>query len=172
MKRHLTLSTTSQHGRNEATTVEAIANRTRASAGATSVSDPVRGHVAHRASARVWKHTLILTGTLNADSAHELEEEIECLCQEGVEILTLDLRHLDEIDDTGVTAIASCGGACEMEGRDFAVIPGGRLIQRALTEGGAGEFLTPDPSASLARRFSASSSDIFADMTTAMIKSL
>ena len=46
------------------------------------------------ASAPVWRHKLILTGKLDHRSAPELEEEIECLCQEGVTILTLDLRQL------------------------------------------------------------------------------
>jgi hypothetical protein len=57
------------------------------------LSAPARPHLT-LASAPVWRHELTLTGTLDHRSAAELEEEIECLCQEGVTILTLDLRQL------------------------------------------------------------------------------
>ncbi len=118
-------------------------------------------------SAPVWRHTLVLKGTLDSRSASELEDEIDCLYQEGVTILTLDLRQLDAIDSTGVTVITSGGSACTTRGRDFAVIPGSRSIHRALAKGGAGDFLTPDPNAILARRLSSrSSDDHFSDVST------
>ena len=107
MKRHLTLSTTSRYARNQGDTAEAVADRTRASDDETSLSEAAhaRPHLTP-ASAPVWRHKLILTGKLDYHSAPELEEEIECLCEEGVTILTLDLRQLDAVDSTGVTAIA------------------------------------------------------------------
>ena len=53
------------------------------------------------ASPPVWRHTLILTGRLGTGSTPELQEEIECLCQEGVTSVVLDLRRLDSIEPVG-----------------------------------------------------------------------
>jgi anti-anti-sigma regulatory factor len=97
------------------------------------------------ASAPVWKHKLILTGRLDCSTVVELEDEIECLCEEGVRTLTLDLRQLDAIDPVGARAIACGGAACKEQGRDFAVVPGSPVIQRALAEAGAEGLLAGDP---------------------------
>jgi anti-anti-sigma factor len=174
MKRHLTLSTTSQYARSQDDTAEAVVDRTRASDDEISLSEAA--HARPRltpASAPVWRHKLILTGKLDYRSAPELEEEIECLCQEGVTTLTLDLRHLDAIDSTGVTAIASGSTACKRRGHDFAVIPGSREIRSALAEAGAADLLAPDPNESVVRCLSSRSSDgSRSDRSTTMIKSL
>ncbi len=92
------------------------------------------------ASLPVWRHKLILTGRLDSRTVVELEDEIECLCEEGVRTLTLDLRELDAIDPVGARAIAFHGAACKKRGRDFAVIPGSPFVHRALAEAG-GESL-------------------------------
>lgn len=153
MKPHLTLSTTN-HEMSLSGAAHALPHLTLA-------SEPV------------WRHKLILTGRLDYHSAAELEEEIECLCQEGVTILTLDLRQLDTIDATGATTIASRGAACKRRGHDFAVIPGSRPVHRVLAEAGAANLLRTDPNESVVRRFSSHSSDgSFPDRSTAMIKSL
>jgi len=44
----------------------------------------------------VWRHTLVLTGRLDARSGPELQDEIECLYQEGVSSLVLDIRQLGQ----------------------------------------------------------------------------
>lgn len=174
MTHHLTLSTASQHARNQGDEVEAASNRTRGSDSEANLS--VAAHSRPQltlASTPVWRHRLILTGKLDCRSASELEEEIECLCQEGVTILTLDLRQLDAIDPTGATVVAFCGAACQRRGHDFAVVPGSRVIHRALTEAGATDLLTLDPNESVVRRFSSRSSDGFSsDRSTTMIKNL
>jgi anti-anti-sigma factor len=97
----------------------------------------------HLASERSWQHTLVLTGTLDRRSAAELEEEIECLCEEGVTSLTLDLRLLEEMDATGVQVIAFRSTLCRRRGHELAVIPGSAAIQRALVEAGAEFVLEP-----------------------------
>ncbi len=174
MQRHPTSSTTSLYARNQNDTAEAVADRTRVGEGEISLSEaaPARPRLT-LASEPVWRHELILTGRLDYRSAPELEEEIECLCQEGVTILTLDLRQLEAIDSTGVTAIAFRGTACKREGHDFAVIPGSRAIRSALAEGGAANLLTSDSNESVVRRFSSRSSDgSRSDRSTTMIKSL
>ena len=174
MTHHLTLSTASQHARSQGDEVEAASDRTRAGDGEAnlSVAAHFRPHLT-LASTPVWRHRLILTGKLDYRSASELEEEIECLCQEGVTILTLDLRQLDAIDPTGATVIAFCGAACRRRGHDFAVIPGSRVIHRVLTEAGATDLLTLDRNESVVRHYSSCSSDRFSsDRSTTMIQNL
>ncbi len=92
-------------------------------------------------SVGVWKHTLILTGALDHHSAHELEAEIERLCEEGVTSITLDLRELTYIDSIGVAVIAFRSGLCKRRGYDFAVIPGSPLIHRAFEQAGVTNVL-------------------------------
>jgi anti-anti-sigma factor len=177
MKRHLTLSAMSQYAHAQGEDTEAVADRARGtSAGDGEIGLSEAAHARPQltlASPPVWRHKLILTGKLNHHSAPEFEEEIECLCEEGVTTLTLDLRQLDAIDPTGVTAIACSGAVCKGRGHDFAVIPGSRVIHRALAEAGATDLLAPDPSESVVLRFSSRSSDgFFSDRSTTMIKSL
>lgn len=174
MTHHLTLSAAGQHARKQGDEVEVIADRTRVSDGEASLS--VAAHARPHlmlASTLVWRHRLILTGKLDCRSASELEEEIECLCEEGVTILTLDLRQLDAIDPTGALVVACRGAACKRRGHDFVVIPGSRVIHRALVEAGATDLLTLDPNESVVRHFSSRSSDGFSsDRSTTMIKNL
>ncbi len=174
MKRHLTVPTMSQHALDHGDTAGAVANRTPAGDGQASLSQAA--HVRPQltlASEPVWRHKLILTGKLDHRSAPELEEEIECLCEEGVTTFTLDLRQLHAIDSTGATVIARRGAVCKMRGHDFTVISGSRIIHRALAEAGATDLLTPDPNASVARRFPSRSPDgSAAYRSTAMVKSL
>ena len=174
MTHHLTLSTASRHARNQGDEVEAASNRARAGDGEANLS--VAAHSGPHptlASTPVWRHRLILTGKLDYRSASELEEEIECLCEEGVTNLTLDLRQLDAIDPTGATVVAFSGAACRGRGQDFAVIPGSRVIHRAVAEAGAADLLTLDRNEGVVRRFSSRSSDgSFSDRSTTMIRTL
>jgi anti-anti-sigma factor len=125
------------------------------------------------ATAPVWMHKLILKGKLDHRTVVELEDEIECLCEEGVTILTLDLRQLDAIDSVGARAIASGGVTCRQRGRDFVVVPGSPVIHRALTEAGAEGLLAGDPSETGARPIATSTSDEPPSATsTAMVKNL
>jgi anti-anti-sigma factor len=164
----------SQHALDQGDTAEAVASRAPAGDGQSSLSETAHARPQLTlASEPVWRHKLTLTGKLDHRSAPELEEEIECLCEEGVTTLTLDLRQLDAIDSTGATAIARRGAVCKMRGRDFAVIPGSRVIHRALAEAGATDLLMPDPNASVVRRFPSRSADgSAAYRSTAIIKSL
>ncbi len=125
------------------------------------------------ASPPAWKHKLILMGRLDHRSAPDLEEEIECLCQEGVTTLTLDLRQLSVIDSAGVNAIAFRGAAYRRRGRDFAVISGSHFVSRALAEAGATDLLAPDRQETVVRVLPGRSLDgLLPSRSTAMIKSL
>ena len=66
--------------------------------------------------APLWRHTVVLTGRLDDSSAPELEEEIECLYQEGVTSITVDLSRLDEVDMTGVDAVGMLGARYKRQG--------------------------------------------------------
>ncbi len=172
MRRHLTPSTTSLRALDRSDGAEAVADRTPAGDGRASLSETTHARPQLTlASAPVWRHKLILTGELDHRSAPELDEEIECLCEEGVTTLTLDLRQLDAIDSAGVTVIARRGAICKMRGHDFAVISGSRVICGALVEAGAVDLLTLDPNTSVVRR-SCPADDSAAYRSTAMIKSL
>jgi anti-anti-sigma factor len=131
------------------------------------------------ASAPVWRHKLILTGMLNYRTAVELEDEIECLCEEGVTTLILDLRQLDVIDSAGARTIAYRGAVCKKRGRDFTVIPGSPTIHRALAEAGAGRLAANDSDdpgnaveTGVLRLSTGYSDNSPRDMSTAMIKNL
>src|SRR5947208_2320809 len=115
MKRHLMSSTTSQHADDRNTAHATVANG----------SDAAPAHSRPRLTlvhTRAWSHTLILRGSLDRRSASELEDEIECLRQEGVTALTLDLRQLDAIDPRGAQVIASQRAPFEVQGPRFAVL--------------------------------------------------
>lgn len=86
-------------------------------------------------------HTLILTGSLDRGSVHQLETEIERLCEEGVTGITLDLRELSYIEAIGVAVVAFRCGLCLRRGYDFALIRGPRVVQRAFEQAGLSELL-------------------------------
>jgi anti-anti-sigma factor len=169
MESHLTSSSsTTGHVRNQDRTAEVLAYP-----GSISARDVGSGRVravpaqAHLTlvSAPGWRHKLILTGSLDHRTAVELEEEIECLCEEGVTTLTLDLRQLDAIDAAGARAIALRGVVCEQRGRNLTVIPGSPVVHRALAEAGAESLLAGDPG-------ERATDGSRGDTSTAMIKNL
>ncbi len=150
MKRHLTLATSNGHARHGL--------------------PRSRPRPVHE---RAWRHTLILTGTLDGRSAPELEEEIECLCQEGVTHLTLDLRQLEALDTRGAHVIAFRSTLCRRRGHGFTVIPGSDTVQRALVDAGAAEALTHADGAPRASRVDAPAAiAVGANVATRMVRYL
>jgi ABC-type transporter Mla MlaB component len=115
MKRHLRLSSMSSDVH------EHEAGQALVAGGAATAAAPRPAHLA-LVSTPPWSHTLILTGRLNEDSAPELEDEIECLREEGVSSLTLDLRRLEAVDESALEVIASQGASFRSSGRRFAVL--------------------------------------------------
>jgi len=87
------------------------------------------------------EHTVVLIGELDSGSAHELEAEIERLCEERVTSITLDLRQLTYIDQVGVAVIAFRCRLCQRRGHEFALIPGGRRIHRVFEAAGVASLL-------------------------------
>jgi anti-anti-sigma regulatory factor len=114
----------------------------------------------------VWRHTLILTGNLSTSSAPDLQEEIECLYQEGVTSLVLDLRRLDVIELGAVQAVASLSALYKRRGISVAAIGGRPSVHHALMEAETmNERIGP-------RRFGRPMDDVGRDRSTEMIKQL
>jgi len=142
MKRQLMTSAASVGTRSERGGSRSLTTKTRAAFdSSTQAAQTTSEPPPTLTSVGVWKHTLTLTGALDHNSAHELEAEIERLCEEGVTSITLDLRELTYIDSIGVAVIAFRCNLCKRRGYDFAVIPGSRLIQRAFEQAGVTNLL-------------------------------
>jgi len=121
----------------------------------------------------VWRHTLILTGKLNSDSTPELDEEIECLYQEGVTSVVLDLRRLDAIQLAAIPGIASLSSVYKLRGLDVAVIGGSALVHCTLADADAVEVLAREPHERIvSRNFSRSTNGAFFARSTRIIKAL
>ena len=88
------------------------------------------------ASVSNWRHRLVLQGELTQRSAHELEIEIERLCEEGVTDITLDLSELGRIDAVGVAVVAFRCGLCQKRGYGIGLVPGPEQVQRAFARAG------------------------------------
>jgi anti-anti-sigma factor len=142
MERHLTTSTVRIVKRNEGGSRGLGAKRGNAALDRSIRTAPTRGQSgAPSCAARVWTHTLVLTGGLTHRSAQALEAEIERLCDEGVTAITLDLRQLGHIDSIGVAVVAFRCGLCLRRGLGFTLIPGSQPIQRAFEQAGVSELL-------------------------------
>ncbi len=118
-----------------------------------------------------WRHTLILTGVLNTGSAAELQEEVECLCQEGVTSIILDLRRLLAIDWVGAQAIASLPILYRRRGLEIAMIGGGALASYAPLQTDNVEVFAQDGHSEL-RRFGSTRDETLPARSTKMIKVL
>jgi ABC-type transporter Mla MlaB component len=124
-------------------------------------------------SPRAWRHTLILTGSLDGHSTAELQEEIECLYQEGVTSVVLDLRRLNSIDVVAVQAIASLGALYRRRGLAVAVVGGSTSGQLTPTNGHAAVVPMAEANGRIAaRRFSPAADAPVAAWSTTMIKEL
>jgi anti-anti-sigma factor len=174
MKRNLTSFATSHHAPSAGATADALVDPAHVAGRAGSLAEALEARPRLTvARTPVWKHRLIVTGNLDHRSAAELDDEIECLCQEGVTVLTLDLRQLDAIDSAGARVIAIRGALCTGRGNDFSVIAESPVVRRALTEAGAADLLNPDSSETVVRRFpSRPTNGSHPARSTTMIKSL
>lgn len=144
MKRHLTLTTTSQYAsRHVPAAAESAVGRLDSDS-----------YITLSVDGTGWRHTLILTGRLDYFSAAELEDEIECLRQEGVTALTLDLRQLDGIDSRGAQVIAFQSALFKQGGRRFTVIPGALLRHGLLAQARVRSLAANASGERIVRRFS------------------
>jgi anti-anti-sigma factor len=156
MERHPTASTVSIGRRKAVAATASVAKRAN-----TAIERNARKQAARSDSESVsrsmgvWTHTLILTGELTHHSARTLEIEIERLCDEGVNGITLDMRQLTHIDSIGVAVISFRSGLCRRQGRAFTLIAGPRPIQRAFERAGVTDLLPFQDDEVAARRLRA-----------------
>jgi anti-anti-sigma factor len=134
MKRHLTASRMEIGARSEPSARRPV-GRTHAANFSRAQTISGERHLSV-ARANPWMHTVILTGDLSQRTAHALEAEIDRLCEEGVDGITLDLRQLASIDATGVAVVAFRAGLCERRGYEFALVRGPRPVHRAFEQAG------------------------------------
>jgi ABC-type transporter Mla MlaB component len=117
MKRHLSFTSTDRYDTGALATESATATAAE-----------------HAEEPRAWRHTLVLRGCLDASSGAELEDEVECLYQEGVTDLRLDLRHLEASDAAGLQTLLALGERCRARGQHVTVLPGAHAVAGALTD--------------------------------------
>jgi ABC-type transporter Mla MlaB component len=104
---------------------------------------PTAGH-GRPAGTLQWRHTLILEGRLDERSRLELEDEVECLYQEGVTSLRLDLSRLQDVDAAGVQALANLATRGRRRGQHVDVVAGTGAVGKALAWAGVQDLLASD----------------------------
>lgn len=139
MKRHLRLSTTDPQARDDEA---AETGMTHMISGAVAGAAPRRAHLA-LVRPRPWTHTLVLRGSLDERSAPDLEDEIECLREEGVTNLTIDLRQLDVVDASVMAVVAAQEAAFRRSGRHLSVLPAAPLSSGGLARENAEILVHP-----------------------------
>jgi len=121
----------------------------------------------------VWRHTVVLTGSLNAASTPELQEEIECLYQEGVTDVVLDLRALDALELVGAQAVVSLRALYKKRGLAIGVIGTPPSPDRPAISRRDLEALVASPGEPIApRRLSRAATDGLPARSTKMVKQL
>jgi anti-sigma B factor antagonist len=87
--------------------------------------------------------TLIaVQGELDLASSPALREELDRAHDAGTELVVLDLRELVFMDSTGLSVVVKAHQRALESGRRFAVVRGGKQVERLLTLTGVSERLT------------------------------
>jgi anti-anti-sigma factor len=81
-------------------------------------------------------------GELDLASSPALREELERAHSAGAELVILDLRELVFMDSTGLSVLVKAHQRAAESGRRFAVVRGGKQVERLLTLTGVAERLT------------------------------
>jgi anti-sigma B factor antagonist len=84
---------------------------------------------------------VVVAGELDLASSPALREELERTIDGGAELVILDLRELVFMDSTGLSVVVKAHQRALDAGRRFAVVRGGKQVQRLLTLTGVGERL-------------------------------
>jgi anti-anti-sigma regulatory factor len=167
MKLRPTIRTTRQITGDGRASGAAVANGTRSSAGVAR-----RAHLT-LVPTRLWDHTLVLRGTLDERAAGELQDELECLREEGVTTLTLDLRQLEAIAPSAAQTIVSQGARFNVQGRHLGVLADTLPLRDVLADVGGADLVSTDPSESFARRFGRAPAErCDPDLSTTMVREL
>jgi anti-anti-sigma factor len=84
---------------------------------------------------------MALSGELDLAASPLFEEELDRI-RDGVDLVILDLRELDFMDSTGLTAVIKAHQRCHDSGQRLVLIRGPQQVQRLLTLTGVKERLT------------------------------
>ena len=84
---------------------------------------------------------IAVAGELDLASSPALREELERAAQDA-ELVILDLRELVFMDSTGLSVVVRAHQRAVEAGDRFAVVRGGKQVQRLLTLTGVGNRLT------------------------------
>jgi anti-anti-sigma factor len=87
---------------------------------------------------------LVVAGELDLASAAALEDELEKAIGDGTRAGTVvvDLRQLEFIDSTGLSALVKAHQRAQESGRRFGLVKGGSQVQRLLALTGLSDRLT------------------------------
>lgn len=81
-------------------------------------------------------------GELDLASSPSLSEELQRAREAGAALVILDLRELVFMDSTGLSVVVRAHQNAVESGRRFAVVRGGKQVQRLLSLTGVGDRLT------------------------------
>jgi anti-anti-sigma factor len=85
---------------------------------------------------------IAVTGELDLASSPALREALERESENGVELVILDLRQLVFMDSTGLSVVVRAHQRAVESRHRFAVVRGGKQVQRLLMLTGVGDRLT------------------------------
>jgi anti-anti-sigma factor len=85
---------------------------------------------------------LAVSGELDLASSPALREELARANEDGTELVILDLRGLVFMDSTGLSVVVKAHQRAVESGRRFAIVRGGKQVQRLLSLTGVAERLT------------------------------
>jgi anti-sigma B factor antagonist len=85
---------------------------------------------------------IAVTGELDLASSPALREELERASHDGVELVILDLRQLVFMDSTGLSVVVRAHQRAVESRHRFAIVRGGKQVQRLLMLTGVGDRLT------------------------------
>ncbi len=84
---------------------------------------------------------IAVAGELDLASSPALREELARATDAGAELLILDLRELVFMDSTGLSVVVKAHQQAADSGGRFAVVRGGKQVERLLALTGVGEQL-------------------------------
>ena len=108
-----------------------------------SLADSVQSHFRVEAQNHDRATVLAMSGELDLASAPTLEEELEQIVSNpDTSTVILDLRQLEFMDSTGLSALIKAHQRAQEAGQRFGVVRGGAQVQRLLDLTGIGERIT------------------------------
>jgi anti-anti-sigma factor len=101
----------------------------------------VQGDLYIHASQADERHRLRVVGTLDIETAGDLEDAVKQACAKGAQELTLDLRELTFLDSSGIRAILVGRESCERHGCEYFLIRStNHMLHRIIVMAGQGRL--------------------------------